>query len=348
MTVKAKFTQTIAAVLIMLASALGQSDATSTSTNSNRESPPLRLVQEIPLPNVVGRIDHFTVDQKRKLVIGSALGNNTVEVIDVFAGRVVHTIPGIPEPQGVLYVPDPINKLYVASAEDGKLRIYDGKSYAPITTLDFEENTDNLRYDPAEKRVYVGYGEDEKSAIGVVDAATNQRLEDAGKLDAHPESFQLESPGSKIYVNIASKEKIAVIDRKTHQVKDWRLTGLKANFPMALDQAEHRLFIGTRKPSRLAVFDTDTGKIVANLTSAGDMDDLYYDDSRKRVYVPGGEGFISVFEQKDADHYDQMAKIASAIGARTGVWYGKRDRLYLAVPGRANQGAEVWVYEAQD
>ena len=348
MTVKAKFTQTIAAVLIMLASALGQSDANSTSTNSNRESPPLRLVQEIPLPNVVGRIDHFTVDQKRKLVIGSALGNNTVEVIDVFAGRVVHTIPGIPEPQGVLYVPDPINKLYVASAEDGKLRIYDGKSYAPITTLDFEENTDNLRYDPAEKRVYVGYGEDEKSAIGVVDAATNQRLEDAGKLDAHPESFQLESPGSKIYVNIASKEKIAVIDRKTHQVKDWHLTGLKANFPMALDQAEHRLFIGTRKPSRLAAFDTDTGKIVANLTSAGDMDDLYYDDSRKRVYVPGGEGFISVFEQKDADHYDEMAKIPSAIGARTGVWYGKRDRLYLAVPGRANQGAEVWVYEAQD
>ena len=348
MRLHARITRVITALLIMIASAFGQSNANSPQANTNRESPPLRIVQEIPLPNVVGRIDHFTLNQKRKLVIGSALGNNTVEVLDVFAGRVIHTVPGIPEPQGVLYVPDPINKLYVASAEDGKLRIYDGKSYSLISTLDFQENTDNLRYDANEKRVYVGYGEDEKSAIGVVDATSNQRLDDAGKLDSHPESFQVESPGSNIYVNIASKEKVAVINRKTHQVKEWPLTGVKANFPMALDQADHRLFLGTRKPARLVVMDTDTGKIVANVPSAGDMDDLYYDDSRKRVYIPGGEGFISVFEQKDPDHYEEMARIASAIGARTGVWYGKRDRLYLAVPGRANQGAAVWVYEAQD
>src|SRR6266404_1205810 len=184
------------------------------------ESAPLRIVQAIPLPNVVGRIDHFTADQKRKLVIGSALGNNTVEVIDVFAGRVVHTVSGLDEPQGVLYAPN-VNKLYAANAGDGKLRIYDGKTFALTNTLDFGENTDNLRYDPATKRVYVGYGEDEKSAIGVVDAATDTRLEDAGKLDAHPESFQLESNGPRIFVNIASKEKISVIDRNSHKVTDW-------------------------------------------------------------------------------------------------------------------------------
>jgi DNA-binding beta-propeller fold protein YncE len=309
---------------------------------------PLRLVQAIPLPNVAGRIDHFTLDTKRKWVIGSALGNNTVEIVDAFAGRVVKTIPGLDEPQGVLFVGDPVNKLFVANAGDGKLRIYEGKTFGLIDTLDFGENTDNLRYVPTEKRVYVGYGEDEKSAIGVVDAVTNKRLDDAGKLDSHPESFQIELSGSRIFVNIASKQKIAIIDRKTHQVTDWEIGNLKANFPMALDEADHRIFIGTRKPSRLGVIDTTSGKLVTSLPAAGDMDDLYYDDSRKRIYIPGGEGFISVYEQSDPDHYKVLAKIQGAVGARTGVWYAKRDRLYVAVPGRANQGAEIWVYEAQD
>jgi DNA-binding beta-propeller fold protein YncE len=307
----------------------------------------LRIVQAIPLPNVVGRIDHFTGDLKRKLVIGSALGNNTVEVVDVFAGRVIKTIQGLDEPQGVLFVPD-VNKLYVANAGDGKLRVYDGKSYSLLDTLDFGENTDNLRYDAVTKRVYVGYGEDETSAIGVVDATTNKRLDDAGKLDSHPESFQLEASGPRIFVNVASKQKVAVIDRNSHKVTDWAIPGLKANFPMALDEADHRLFIGTRKPGRLAVLDTNSGKVVANLPCAGDMDDLYFDSERKRIYVPGGEGFISVFQQTDPDHYETLARIPSAIGARTGFWYAKRDRVYLAVPGRANQGAEIWVFEAQD
>jgi DNA-binding beta-propeller fold protein YncE len=324
-----------------------KSEASWSDDQAEHESAPLRIVQAIPLPNVVGRIDHFTADQKRKLVIGSALGNNTLEVVDVFAGRVVHTVNGLDEPQGVLFAPN-VNKLYAANAGDGKLRIYDGKSFALLNTIDFGENTDNIRYDPATKRVYVGYGEDEKSAIGVIDATTDKRLDDAGKLDSHPESFQLESSGTRIFVNVASKEKISVIDRNSHTVNDWAIPGLKANFPMALNEADHRLFIGTRKPGRLAVLDTTSGKIVANLPSAGDMDDLYFDSGRKRIYIPGGEGFISVFQQIDPDHYQAMARIPSAIGARTGYWYEKRDRLYLAVPGRANQGAELWVYEAQD
>jgi len=322
--------------------------AQSDGNNNAEVAPPLRLVQAIPLPNVAGRIDHFTVDTKRKWVIGSALGNNTVEIVDAFAGRVVKTITDLDEPQGVLFVGDPVNKLFVANAGNGKLRVYETKSFTLVDTLDFGENTDNLRYAPSEKRVYVGYGEDESSAIGVVDALTNKRLDDAGKLDSHPESFQLELSGSRIFVNIASKQKIAVIDRKNHQVTDWQIGNLKANFPMALDEADHRLFIGTRKPSRLGVIDTTTGKVVASLPAVGDMDDLYYDDSRKRIYIPGGEGFISVYEQSDPEHYKVIGKITCAIGARTGVWYAKRDRLYVAVPGRANQGAEIWVYEAQD
>src|SRR6266481_3098477 len=123
--------------------------ALSQSLPSAPERPPLLLVQEIPLPHVEGRIDHFTLDAKRKRVIGAALGNNTVEVVDIFAGRDVHSIPGAANPQGVAFAGE-LNKLFVANGADGKLRVYDGESFALLKTLDIGEDADNVRYDPAE------------------------------------------------------------------------------------------------------------------------------------------------------------------------------------------------------
>jgi hypothetical protein len=136
---------------------------------------PLLLVQEIPLPNVGGRIDHFTFDAKRKRVIGAALGNNTVEVVDTFSGRDIRSITGAAEPQGVVYVEE-MNKLFVANGTDGKLRIYDGDSFKPVDTVNIGEDAVNVRYDPAEKRVYVAYGGDEGGGIAVIDPATGKRL----------------------------------------------------------------------------------------------------------------------------------------------------------------------------
>src|SRR6202165_1666904 len=102
---------------------------------SSPDRAPLLLVQQIPLPNVGGRIDHFTFDGKRKRVIGAALGNNTVEVVDTFAGRDIHSITGAANPQGVVYVSE-FNKLFVANGADGKLRIYDGDSFKLLNTGD--------------------------------------------------------------------------------------------------------------------------------------------------------------------------------------------------------------------
>src|SRR5438445_5570800 len=139
------------------------------------EKAPLLLVQEIPLPNVRGRIDHFTFDAKRKRVIGAALGNNTVEVVDTFAGRDIQSIAGAADPQGVVFVGD-LNKLFVANGTDGKLRIYEGDSFKLLNTVDIGEDADNVRYDPAEKKVYVAYGGDEGGGIAVLDAANGKRL----------------------------------------------------------------------------------------------------------------------------------------------------------------------------
>ena len=317
-----------------------------------REIPPLRLIQEIPLPGVQGRIDHFSVDVKRQRLFVSALGNNTLEVVDVFAGRVIHTITGLNDPQGSLYVPEN-DRILVANAADGKVRVYDGASFALLNTLNFDSvDTDNIRYDAAAKKIYVGYGEDEGGAIGIIDATTDERLPGDYKTGGgHPESFQVELSGSKMFVNDPDAGNVTLaIDRKTHAVSKWQLGGNRFNFPMALDEANHRLFVGTRRPSKLIVFDTETGRLITALTCAGDSDDMYYDARRKRIYVIGGAGFVGVIQQMDPDHYESIAEIPSSIGARTGFYYSTPDwdRVYVAVPAHAGLGAELWVYETQD
>ena len=311
-----------------------------------REAPPVREVQEIPLPGVQGRLDHFTIDAKRKRVIFSALGNNSVQIVDVFAGRVIHQIDGLAEPQGTLYLAE-WDKLFVASSANGHVGVYDGNKFALLDTIDFGEGSDpdNLRYDPVAKLVYLGYGD---GAIAVIDPATNKRLPTEYKFEGHPEGFQLETKGPRIFVNVADTKNIHVINRNTGKITTWALpNGHSANFPMVLDESSRRVFIGTRKPSRLTVLDMDSGKVVASLPTAADMDDMFYDADRKRIYVAGGEGYLSVVQQVDADHYQDMGKFATALGTRTGVWYAKRDRLYIAAPPSGVLGARLLVFEAQ-
>jgi DNA-binding beta-propeller fold protein YncE len=309
---------------------------------------PLVLTEAIATPGVQGRFDHFGFDGKNQLFV-AALGNNTVEVIDISARLRSHTIKDIPNPQGVAYAPD-AKKLYVASSK-GKLRIYAGENFDLAKEIDFHGDVDNLRYDAATHRVYVGFGEDETGAIGMVDAATNERLTEEYKLGAHPESFQLETAGPNIYVNLPDLKQIAVVNRETGAIARWPMT-LEHNFPMALDEANHRLFVATHEPARLAVFDTNNGRTVAEFPCVQDADDVYYDSGRKRIYVPGGEGYISVFQETDADHYQLLAKVPSTLGARTAGYFGKGhkgfDRFFLGVPPRADHGAEIWIYTVQD
>ena len=331
----------VALGLVLPAGVGAQESATTTEVR------PLVLTEAIPLEGIKGRFDHFGTSGRKLFV--SALGNNTVEVIDVSGRTLDHTITGVPNPQGVVYAPE-VNKLFVGSSK-GKLYIYDGTSFELLMAIDFHGDVDNLRYDAANKRVYVGYGDEETAAIGAVDATTNKRTEEEYKLGAHPESFQLETSGPNIYVNLPDLKQIAVINRNTHVIARWPLT-LEHNFPMALDEADHRLFVGTHEPARMAVFDTTSGRMIAALPSVQDADDLYYDAGRKRIYMAGGEGFIYTFEQKDADHYQLLAKVPTTLGARTAGYFGKGkkgfERFFLAVPARADHGAEIWIYTVQD
>ncbi len=305
------------------------------------ESAPLHLVGVIPLPNVRGRIDHYGIDLEGRRLFLSALGNNTVEVLDLRTNRLLRTLTGLHEPQGVTYAPDS-NKIFVANADGGKVRIFDGTTYRLLSTLDFGDDADDTRYDAASGRVYVGYGD---GGIGVLDSRTGKLL---GKIPvpAHPEAFEVEKGGGKIYINIPDAGEIAVASwPKRAIVARWPMQEYRSNFPMALDAKDQRLFVVTRRPPQFLALDAATGRIVAHLTAVGDSDDLWYDSARKRIYISGGGGFLSVIEQLDRDHYRSLGSIPTAPGARTSFFAPELGRLYVAVPRRPGHGAEVRVYE---
>jgi DNA-binding beta-propeller fold protein YncE len=338
----------LASVITFTGCQVNQTTAPASAPPTAEAAPPLILTATVPLEGVKGRFDHFASGKGKVFVSG--LGNNSVEVIDLFQGTRSHEITGVPNPQGVAYSPE-ANKLFVAS-EKGKLYIYDGDSYKLIATLDFDGGADNLRYDAATKRVYVGCGDDEKnSAIAAVDAMTNKRLDEVYKLGGEPESFQLEKNGPNIYVNVPDLKQIVVINRSTKELTRWPVP-VAQNFPMALDEADHRVIVGTREPATLSVFDTGTGKMVASVPTVQDTDDLYYSAERKRVYVPGRAGSIWVYQQTDPDHYSIISKIPTVVGAGTAGYFGRQgkgfDRFYLAVSAGANTNAEVRIYTMQD
>ena len=302
---------------------------------------PLSLEKTIELPDVQGRIDHMSIDVKGQRLFVSALGNHTLEVIDLKAGKRTNTIPGLQEPQGALYVPGS-DRLYVASSKDGTVKIFDATQLKLLKTVDYGDDADNLRYDSSRERIYVGFGD---GALGELDG-DGQKIGEI-KLDSHPESFQLEKNSARIYVNLPKSRKIAVLDREKGTVLTTWGTGMSFNnYPMALDEQNHRLFVVTRLPARLLVVDTGSGKIVQTLSAVGDCDDVFYDQSRRRIYASGGEGAISVFEQQDADHYKEVARIATVKGARTSFFSPDLGRLYLAVRRQGPSPAMIQVFEA--
>ncbi len=339
----------VMALATMLFACQSKSPATPASAAPAADAPPpLILTASVPLEGVKGRFDHFASGKGRVFVSG--LGNNSVEVIDMFQGARAHEITGVPNPQGVAFSPE-ANKLFVAS-EKGKVYIYDGDSYKLLNTLDFDGGADNLRYDAATKRVYVGCGDDEKNAaIATIDAMTGKRTDEVYKLGGEPESFQLEKSGPFIYVNVPDLKQIVAINRTTKELTRWTVTNLQ-NFPMALDEADHRIIVGTREPATISIFDTTSGKMVASLPTVQDTDDLYYSAEKKRVFVPGREGSIWVYQQNDPDHYTLIAKVPTVVGAGTAGYFGRQgkgfDRLYLAVSATASTNAEVRIYTIND
>ena len=303
----------------------------------------LELKQTIALPGVEGRIDHLAFDATGERLFVCALGNNTVEVLDLRKGERVHSITGLGAPQGVAYLPE-LDRIFVANDKGGICEIYDAKSYENVGEIDFKDDADNARYDDSSKRLFVGFG---SGGIGIISAPEGKSIGSI-KLSAHPEAFELEKQGHRIFVNVPNARHVAVIDRdKGEVIATWRTDLAFGNFPIALDETNHRLFVGCRLPSKLVVLDTESGKVIAKIDISGDSDDLFYDSKRHRIYAICGAGKIDIIEQADANTYKALAKIDTADGARTGLFVPERDSLFVAVPHRGSQQAEIRRYQIE-
>lgn len=313
----------------------------------SQNSAPLRLVDTLRLPDVHGRIDHFDSDPARERLFMSALGNNTLEVFDLSSNKLIHTIRGLHEPQGVTWAPKS-SRIFIANGDDGTVRIFDGETFQPLKTVHLASDADDTRLDEGAQQVFVGYGEPGNAGIAILDGATGNEV-GVIPLPAHPEGFQLEQSGARMYVNIPSANNVvAVVDRLGRKIiAMWKLGKARDNFPMALDQTHHRLFIVCRTPAELLVLNSDSGKILAEIPCVAHADDAWYDALNQRIYVSGGDGFITVVSQQDPDHYRKIADFRTVPGGRTSFLAPQIGRLYLGVWGLHGQPEELRVYAVE-
>lgn len=303
----------------------------------------LTPVATIPLPAVKGRIDHMAIDLVHGRLFVAALGNDSVEVVDVEHDRHERSLSGFGEPQGVVYVAQP-SRVYVASGSADRVDLLDGESLAAVKRIEKLADADNVRYEAGARQVWVGYGE---GALRILDAASGETVAEV-RLAGHPESFQLERNGARIFVNVPNARQIAVVDRVRREVTGtWPVSDARANFPMALDEESGRLFVGARSPALLLVYDTGSGKRLAKLTIGGDTDDVFFDAARKRLYVVCGAGRVDVIRQEAPDRYVRESSVDTAPHARTGLFVPEQRRLYVGAPAAGGSPARILVYRTE-
>src|SRR5215470_16490454 len=266
------------------------------------DPPPLALEAKIPLGTVKGRIDHMAFDADRGLLFVAELGNDSVAVVDLAERRVVRRIAALSEPQGIAWHAAS-RTLYVANAGDGSVRLFQANDFAPLGRIELGADADNIRLDPSHNRIVVGYG---KGALAMIDPTSRRKTADIA-LKAHPESFQFDETGSRVFVNLPDAQQIAVVDVASGvQASTLDTSALHSNFAMAVDAAERRLLVVFREPSRLMVYGTETGKPQTRRDTCSDADDIFVDARRQRVYVSCGEGKIDVFAQAGSG-YEHVA-----------------------------------------
>jgi hypothetical protein len=299
---------------------------------------PLTLETKIELGDVKGRIDHLAFDPRRKRLFVAELGNNSAAVVDLNLAKVVHRISDLKEPQGIGYVAAS-DTVYVASGGDGTLRMFTGEKLESVGRIDLGEDADNIRVDVQAERLYVGYG---NGSLAVIQTANRNRIADIA-LSAHPESFQLDARTRRIFINVPTKQSIAVVDRDAgRELASWP-TGNSTHFAMALEQGGNRLFIAFREPARIGVLDRENGTSLASVQVCGDIDDMFLDAKRHRLYASCGEGFVDVLDVGSST-FARLARLKTVAGARTSLFVADLDRLFVAARQTNEEAAAVWVF----
>jgi DNA-binding beta-propeller fold protein YncE len=308
--------------------------------NNNRPGKEkLSFSSKIILQNVNGRMDHIAYDSTGHLAFIAALGNNTVEIADIGTGKIVHTITGMHEPQGVAYIPSQ-KKLAVANGGNGNCIFFDAPSFTQLNVVRLKNDVDNIRYDAGSQLLYVGHG---SGAIAVIDPNSMKLVADI-QLDGHPESFQVSKAHNRMYINVPGADEVEVMSLSNNKIMEkWKNKIASSNFPMALDDQGNRLFIGYRSPARLIMVNTSTGETLSVVECSGDADDIFYNSSDSLVFVSAGKGFVDVFKA-GKNKLLPISHIKTKSGARTSLLLKAEKKFLLAVPARGENPAALWIY----
>ena len=306
------------------------------------QQPPLKLERVISLPGVEGRIDHLAADIANNRLFVAALGNGTVEVVDLARGERTAEIKELKEPQGLLYLQQN-NTLYVASGGDGTVRSYNARTLAPTGSMNLGDDADNLRWEPQSNSVMVGYG---NGAIAFLPLDLKGKPKAEIALPAHPESFQISLDGSHILVNLPRDQSIASLKIGSASVESrWAKLGAQSNFPMTVDRQHARFFVACRAPAQLLELRENVPIVAERISTVGDADDLFWDATHNRIFVIGGEGFVDVVDAQPNGQLKSIAHVPTAAGARTGLLVG--NKLLVAAPHRGSEPARILIFDVQ-
>jgi DNA-binding beta-propeller fold protein YncE len=313
---------------------------------------PLKLSQTIPLPGLHdGDFDHFTLDGAGQRLFLAAEQNSAIEVIDLRTNKLVHTIIGAKAPHSMAYNPDS-KKLFVA--DDGgpsQVEIFDGTTFKLLGTIPMKAHADSSVYDPTSKLYYVGNGgkqdKEDYCLLSIIDTASAKVVGEIRIEADRVEGMALEKSGPRMFVNLTSKNAIAVIDREQKKViATWSIAEEgRGNAPMAFDEADHRLFVVARDSGKVIVLDSDTGRIITSLLNIGQYfsDDAAYDATVKRLYVPGVP-FMNIFQKAEGDHYTFIGQVPNSFHALTAILVPQLNQYYVAINHHGNTEAAVQVY----
>jgi DNA-binding beta-propeller fold protein YncE len=326
--------------LILSASSVGQDAAAG-----------FHLAKSISMPGVQGKFDHSAVDVKGKRLFVAATGNKSVEVLDLDSGKWIHRITGIEKAQGVYYAPD-VNVLIVTDGVGACANFYRGDTLELLQTVKLSADADYVTYDLVGKRFFVAHGGDDAGhnygEIAVIDAAT-QKITNTIRTAGHPEAMRLKEGKPRLFVNVPDADHVALVDLSEAKVTTtWPVPDAKKNVPMAMNDADARLYIATRNGPKFLAYDTNSGKVVASIATVGGADDMAYDAERHQIYVSGGEGYVSFIKEEDSDHYREIGRLATGPGAKTSLFVPQFNSIYVAVPAQGNQPAVLKIFQASN
>jgi DNA-binding beta-propeller fold protein YncE len=325
-----------------------------------RAQEPLKLVARTPMPGFSGDFDHFAVDLKGHRLFLAAEEHKTVEVFDLRTGKRIHSITGFGDPHMMVYLPNS-NNLIVTDGDSpddpephfGMVELVSGKDYKILGTIKLPPIVDHAVFNPVNKYYYVQSGTDKGSKTHMVNIIDTKTFKHVGDIDGIPgeenEAMTIDRAGKKLYLNLTGTDEVGVIDLNTRQlIARWPLPDAHVAHGIALDESNHRLFTATRKPPKFIAFDTDTGKVIADLPCVDVNSDMWFDAAHKRIYVTGSET-TSVFKQIDADHYEHVTEVATAYRAKSSILVPQLNRLYVAVSSKGKAGAQMalQIYDAQ-